>query len=66
MAQKQKLRGRPIKNKTDRIPDTADNIARAIFRGADKKLLEKCAKEDYLLARTLARKQLLDDDGDLA
>lgn len=30
-------RGRPIKNKIDRIPASAEQIARAIFRAADKK-----------------------------
>jgi hypothetical protein len=31
-------RGRPIKNKVDRIPDSPEHIARAIFRAADKKI----------------------------
>ena len=30
-------RGRPIKNKMDQIPATAEQIARAIFRASDKK-----------------------------
>ena len=30
-------RGRPIKNKVDPIPASAEQIARAIFRAADKK-----------------------------
>jgi len=30
-------RGRPIKNKVDRIPASAEQIARAIFKAADKK-----------------------------
>ena len=32
-------RGRPIKNEIEMIPDTAPNIARAIFRDADKKIV---------------------------
>ena len=31
------LRGRPIKNKVDQIPASAEQIARAIFRAAEKK-----------------------------
>ena len=31
-------RGRPVKNQIEPIPDTAPNIARAIFHGADKKI----------------------------
>jgi len=31
-------RGRPVKNEIEMIPDTAPNIARAIFRTADKKI----------------------------
>ena len=31
-------RGRPIKNKADRIPASPEHIARAIFRAADKKI----------------------------
>lgn len=31
-------RGRPIKNKVDQIPASAQQIARAIFRAADKKV----------------------------
>ncbi len=34
-------RGRPIKNQIEVIPDTAPNIARAIFRTADKKIKSK-------------------------
>jgi hypothetical protein len=30
-------RGRPIKNKVDQIPASAEQIARAIFKAADKK-----------------------------
>jgi hypothetical protein len=30
-------RGRPIKNKVERIPASPEHIARAIFRAADKK-----------------------------
>lgn len=30
-------RGRPIKNKAERIPASPEHIARAIFRAADKK-----------------------------
>lgn len=35
-------RGRPIKNKVDQIPASAQQIARAIFRAAEK----KAAKSD--------------------
>jgi len=31
--------GRPIKNEIEPMPDTAENIAKAIFRTADKKIV---------------------------
>jgi len=31
-------RGRPVKNQIEPIPDTAENIAKAIFSSADKKI----------------------------
>jgi hypothetical protein len=37
MNQKPTPRGRPIKNKVDQIPASAEQIARAIFRAAEKK-----------------------------
>ena len=36
---KKRPRGRPIKNEIEPIPDTAENIAKAIFRDADKKIV---------------------------
>ena len=35
---KQKLRGRPIKNVIQQIPEKPEQIAKAIFRAADKKI----------------------------
>jgi len=32
-------RGRPVKRVIEPIPDTAENIAKAIFRDADKKIV---------------------------
>lgn len=41
MADKQNApRGRPITNKIDPIPASAERIAKAIFRAADKKLVK--------------------------
>jgi hypothetical protein len=37
MNEKPAPRGRPIKNKIERIPASPEHIARAIFRAADKK-----------------------------
>ena len=37
-------RGRPVKNEIEMIPDTAPNIARAIFRSADEKIKPKNTK----------------------
>jgi hypothetical protein len=37
MNEKPAARGRPIKNKVERIPASPEHIARAIFRAADKK-----------------------------
>lgn len=34
-----KARGRPIKNEIEPIPDTAKNIAKAIFKDADKRIV---------------------------
>ncbi|MDQ2947871.1 MAG: hypothetical protein M3Y27_18390 [Acidobacteriota bacterium] len=31
-------RGRPITNQVDQIPDLPENIAKALFRAADKKM----------------------------
>jgi len=39
--QDKRSRGRPVKNQIEQIPDTAPNIARALFRGADKKIKPK-------------------------
>ena len=36
-----KKRGRPVKNEIKPIPATAEKIAKAIFFGADKKILKK-------------------------
>ena len=33
-----RARGRPVTNKVEPIPDTAENIAKAIFRDADKRI----------------------------
>ena len=35
---KQNPRGRPIKNVTQQIPEKPEQIAKAIFRAADKKI----------------------------
>lgn len=37
MTEKPAPRGRPIKNKVERIPASPEHIARAIFRAAEKK-----------------------------
>ena len=34
-------RGRPITNQTERIPASAEEIAKAIFRAANKKIEQK-------------------------
>ena len=31
-------RGRPVKNEIEQIPETAQGIAKALFRAADKKI----------------------------
>ena len=38
MNEKTTPRGRPIKNKVDRIPASPEQIARALFQAADKKI----------------------------
>ncbi len=32
-------RGRPVKNEIEPIPDTAENIAKAMFKDADRKIM---------------------------
>ncbi len=32
-------RGRPVKNEVEMIPDTAQDIAQAIFKDADRKIM---------------------------
>jgi len=39
--EEKKKRGRPVKNEIKPIPATAEKIAKAIFFGADKKILKK-------------------------
>ena len=34
-------RGRPVKNEIEQIPASAQNIARSIFKAADKKIKPK-------------------------
>ena len=36
---KKRPRGRPIKNEIELIPDSPENIAKAIFRDADKRIV---------------------------
>lgn len=33
-------RGRPVTNQVEQIPDTAQGIAKALFRAADKKIVK--------------------------
>ena len=37
---KKRPRGRPIKNEIELIPDSPENIAKAIFFAADKKIVK--------------------------
>ena len=38
--QDKRPRGRPLKNQIEQIPDSPQDIARAIFRSADKKIVK--------------------------